>query len=202
MTVCRDEVNQPGAIPRKWRRCDANSRRQSGRRDRCTRVARTWVNWRSKGLAIGFVFSVLLAAAVYMVARISHGDDFAAAPTPAGRIADAGHESDSPATCFIADRGGPVDRPRAGDPMCATLERVAGRVFPQSCESIRSLLLAQSQRLAERYADDPQQRRRHHADDRGDDGAADPVQPSASTMIHAKRRRRSHRSRIAMALGR
>jgi len=39
-----------------------------------------------EGLAIGVVFSVLLAAAVYMVARNSHGDDFAAAPTSATEI--------------------------------------------------------------------------------------------------------------------
>jgi hypothetical protein len=36
-----------------------------------------------EGLAIGVVFSVLLVAAVYMVARNNHGDDFAAAPTSA-----------------------------------------------------------------------------------------------------------------------
>ena len=40
-----------------------------------------------EGLAIGLVFSVLLAAAVYMVARNNHGDDFAAASTPATEIA-------------------------------------------------------------------------------------------------------------------
>jgi hypothetical protein len=34
-----------------------------------------------EGLAIGVVFSVLLVAAVYMVARNNHGDDIAAAPT-------------------------------------------------------------------------------------------------------------------------
>jgi len=39
-----------------------------------------------EGLAIGLVFSVLLAAAVYMVARNSHGDDFAAASTPTTEI--------------------------------------------------------------------------------------------------------------------
>jgi predicted cobalt transporter CbtA len=39
-----------------------------------------------EGLAIGVVFSVLLAAAVYMVARNNHGEDFAAAPTPATEI--------------------------------------------------------------------------------------------------------------------
>ena len=39
-----------------------------------------------EGLAIGLVFSVLLAAAVYMVARNSHGDDFAAAAVPATEI--------------------------------------------------------------------------------------------------------------------
>jgi hypothetical protein len=49
--------------------------------------------WRELGqlalesLAIGLVFSVLLAAAVYMVARTSHGDEFAAASTPAAEIA-------------------------------------------------------------------------------------------------------------------
>ncbi len=40
-----------------------------------------------EGLAIGFVFSMLLAAAVYMVARNSPGNDFAAAPTPPAEIA-------------------------------------------------------------------------------------------------------------------
>jgi hypothetical protein len=40
-----------------------------------------------EGLAIGLVFSVLLAAAVYMVARTGHGDDFATAQTPAAEIA-------------------------------------------------------------------------------------------------------------------
>ena len=40
-----------------------------------------------EGLAIGLVFSVLLAAAVYMVARASHGDEFAVASTPAAEIA-------------------------------------------------------------------------------------------------------------------
>ena len=49
--------------------------------------------WRELGqlaleaLAIGVVFSMLLAAAVYMVARNNHGDDFAAARTPAAEIA-------------------------------------------------------------------------------------------------------------------
>jgi predicted cobalt transporter CbtA len=49
--------------------------------------------WRELGqlalecLAIGVVFSMLLVAAVYMVARNSHADDFAAAPTPAAEIA-------------------------------------------------------------------------------------------------------------------
>jgi hypothetical protein len=40
-----------------------------------------------EGLAIGLVFSVLLAAAVYMVARTGHSDDYAAAQTPAMEIA-------------------------------------------------------------------------------------------------------------------
>ena len=40
-----------------------------------------------EGLAVGLVFSVLLAAAVYMVARNSHSDEFAAASTPATEIA-------------------------------------------------------------------------------------------------------------------
>ena len=35
-----------------------------------------------EGLAIGVVFSMLLVAAVYMVARNSHGDEFAAAQLP------------------------------------------------------------------------------------------------------------------------
>jgi hypothetical protein len=40
-----------------------------------------------EGLAIGFLFSMLLVAAVYMVARNSPGNDFAAAPTPPAQIA-------------------------------------------------------------------------------------------------------------------
>jgi hypothetical protein len=40
-----------------------------------------------EGLAIGIAFSVLLAAAVYMVARSNHGDDVATASTPAAEIA-------------------------------------------------------------------------------------------------------------------
>ena len=40
-----------------------------------------------EGVVIGLVFSVLIAAAVYMVARTSHGEDFAAAQTPAAEIA-------------------------------------------------------------------------------------------------------------------
>jgi hypothetical protein len=39
-----------------------------------------------EGLAIGIAFSVLLAAAVYMLARTSHSDDFAASK-PAAEIA-------------------------------------------------------------------------------------------------------------------
>lgn len=35
-----------------------------------------------EGLAIGLVFSMLLAAAVYMVARSAPGSEFAAAKTP------------------------------------------------------------------------------------------------------------------------
>ncbi len=51
------------------------------------RVWREFGQLALEGLAIGFVFSLLLAAAVYMVARNSHGDDFAAASTPATEIA-------------------------------------------------------------------------------------------------------------------
>ena len=40
-----------------------------------------------EGLAIGIAFSVLLAAAVYMLARTSHTDDFAAASALATEIA-------------------------------------------------------------------------------------------------------------------
>ena len=39
-----------------------------------------------EGLAIGIVFSVLMAAAVYMVARSNHSDEFAALATPAAEI--------------------------------------------------------------------------------------------------------------------
>ncbi len=40
-----------------------------------------------EGLVIGIAFSVLLAAAVYMVARTSHIEDFAAAQDPAAEVA-------------------------------------------------------------------------------------------------------------------
>ncbi len=40
-----------------------------------------------EGLAIGIAFSVLLAAAVYMVARSNHGDDFATAAPSATEFA-------------------------------------------------------------------------------------------------------------------
>jgi hypothetical protein len=40
-----------------------------------------------EGLAIGLAFSVLLAAAVYVVARNGHAEDFAAAQAPAAQLA-------------------------------------------------------------------------------------------------------------------
>lgn len=40
-----------------------------------------------EGLVIGLAFSVLLAAAVYMVARAGHIEDFAAAQSPATEVA-------------------------------------------------------------------------------------------------------------------
>lgn len=40
-----------------------------------------------EGLAVGVVFSILLAAAVYMVARNSHADEFAAAHAAASEVA-------------------------------------------------------------------------------------------------------------------
>jgi Na+-driven multidrug efflux pump len=40
-----------------------------------------------EGLAIGLAFSVLLAAAVYLVAQNSHPEDFAAAQAPAMDLA-------------------------------------------------------------------------------------------------------------------
>jgi hypothetical protein len=51
-----------------------------------TRVWRELGQLALEGLAIGVVFSVLLAAAVYMVARTAHGDDFAAAQTAPAAI--------------------------------------------------------------------------------------------------------------------
>jgi predicted RND superfamily exporter protein len=46
------------------------------------RVWREFGQLALEGLAIGVVFSLLLVAAVYMVARSSHGDEFAAAQSP------------------------------------------------------------------------------------------------------------------------
>jgi hypothetical protein len=47
------------------------------------RVWREFGQLALEGLAIGLVFSVLVAAAVFMMARTSHGEDFASARTPA-----------------------------------------------------------------------------------------------------------------------
>ena len=51
------------------------------------RVWREFGQLALEGLAIGVVFSMLLVAAVYMVARNSHGDEFAATPLPLVELA-------------------------------------------------------------------------------------------------------------------
>lgn len=51
-----------------------------------SRVWRDLAQLAVEALAIGVVFSVLLALAVFVVARNSHGDEFAAAQTHAEQI--------------------------------------------------------------------------------------------------------------------
>jgi hypothetical protein len=51
-----------------------------------SRVWRDLAQLAVEALAIGVVFSVLLALAVFVVARNSHGDEFAAAQTHAAEI--------------------------------------------------------------------------------------------------------------------
>ena len=51
------------------------------------RVWRELGQFALEGLVIGLAFSVLLAAAVYVVARTSHIEDFAAVPTPEAEVA-------------------------------------------------------------------------------------------------------------------
>ncbi len=51
------------------------------------RVWREFGQLALEGLVIGLAFSVLVAAAVYMVARTGHIEDFAAAPIPAAEVA-------------------------------------------------------------------------------------------------------------------
>jgi hypothetical protein len=70
----------------KWRRA---MQTVEGRADSAigVRVWRELGQLALEGLVIGLAFSVLVAAAVYMVARGSHIEDFAAAPSPAAEVA-------------------------------------------------------------------------------------------------------------------